>query len=88
MARRFILVHDFLIGDAVDDAGRLLEHFQGSRLVAAFDRLTDFLDSGAQSRTQTDIVSATFLTLLRAFSRLFGVCHGYQGTEKSIADYK
>jgi hypothetical protein len=88
MARRFVLMHDLFIGDAVDDAGRLLEHFQGSRLIAAFDRLTDFFDGGAQGGAQTDVVSATFLTLFRAFSRLFGICHGYRGMKKSIKDYK
>jgi hypothetical protein len=88
MARRFVLMHDLFIGDAVDDAGRLLQHFQGGRLIAAFNRFANLLDRSAQSGAQTDIVSATFLTLFRAFSRLFGVCHGYRGMKKSIKDYK
>ena len=81
MARGLVFMHDLLIGDAVDNAGGLLEHLQGDRLVTAFDRLTDFFDGGPQGGPQTDVVSATFLALFRAFSSLLRVCHGYRGTK-------
>ncbi len=88
VASGFIFMHDFLIGDAVDDAGRLLKDFQCGSLVAAFDCFANFLNGGTQGRTQADIVGATFLALFRALSGLFGICHGDSCAEKSIRDYK
>src|SRR4030095_17155504 len=45
-----VLVDDLLVGDRIDHAGRLIQCFERSFFVAAFDCLADRLDSGAPAR--------------------------------------
>ena len=51
VARSLIFMHDFFIGNAVDNAGRLLKYFERGSLIAAFNRFTDFLNGGTERRT-------------------------------------
>src|SRR6185369_691283 len=75
-ARRRVLVHDLLVGDAIDH--RLLGlQFLGRRgLVAGADRLSDFLDRGAQRRLEARVALPRCLGLPGTLARLGGIGHG------------
>src|ERR1700730_1200783 len=75
VSRRRVLVHDLLVGDAVDHRLLRLEFLGRGRLVAAGDGLLDFLQRGAQRRLETSVVLTSHLRLPGTFARLGGVCH-------------
>ncbi|MCY1251077.1 hypothetical protein D9M72_647950 [compost metagenome] len=75
MTCSLVLVHDLLVGDAVDHSLRVLEHFSSSSLVAGVDGLADGLDGGAQTRAQAGVVSVLGNGLAGALASLCGICH-------------
>jgi hypothetical protein len=76
MTSGLVFVNDVLVGYAINDAGRFLEYFVGSGLVASRDGLAYTLDRGAKHRTKAGIVAITLYRLASAFASLCSVGHG------------
>src|SRR6266498_875930 len=74
-ARRKVLVHDLLVGDAVDHRLRRGELRGGCSLVAGRNRLSHFLDRAAQLGLEARVVLARLLRLAGALARLGGIGH-------------
>src|SRR6266542_1825966 len=69
-ARRKVLVHDLLVGDAVDHRLRRGELRGGCSLVAGRNRLSHFLDRAAQLGLEARVVLARLLRLAGGLARL------------------
>src|SRR3989304_5675733 len=61
VARGLVLMDDFLVGDAVEDADGLAIDFLRLGLLARLDRRADTLDRAAQRGTQADVVETARL---------------------------
>src|SRR4029453_1697368 len=73
VARSGVLVDDLLVGDRIDHAGRLVQCFERSFFVAAFDCLADRLDSGAQARALCRVMRVAHGGLTCPVTGLFAI---------------
>jgi len=75
VASGLVLVDDVFVGNAIDDAGSLAEHFVGRVLVASVDGLTHTLDGGAHHGAKAGVVLVAGDRLAGALTGLGGIGH-------------
>src|SRR5690606_21214682 len=77
VASCLILVNNVFVSNAINDAGRLTEHFVGSSLIACGDSLTYPLDVRTIHRTQAGVMFVASSSLAGALASLCCIGHVY-----------
>ena len=75
MARRFVFVNDFFIGNAINYTYVFCVSSSSSSFVASLNSFNHFFNCSTQSRAQRSIVCVYFNGLARAFAGLCGIGH-------------